>query len=120
MAEIKNQFGVQINETPHIERGPITQAEEGGWGRLVLVDASYITRLHEHLPPDTISLAVSGFKVSEHNVNRLLNQLRDLCLTENDTVVLDLLSNTTFLGTNENGLPSEPTRGDDGRYHTTG
>jgi hypothetical protein len=78
-----------------------------------------VARLHEHLPPDTISLAVPGFKVSEHNVNRLLNQLRDLCLTENDTVVLDL-SNTASLGTNENGLPSEPTRGDDGRYHITG
>jgi hypothetical protein len=93
----------------------LTHAEEGGWGRLVLVGTSHIARLHEHLPPNIISLAVPGFKASEHNTNRLLNQLRDLCLTENDTVVLDLLSNTAFLGTNENGLPSEPTCGDDGR-----
>jgi hypothetical protein len=40
MAEIKNQYGVQIDETPHIEHGPVTQAEEGGWWRLVLVGAS--------------------------------------------------------------------------------
>jgi hypothetical protein len=120
MAEIKYQYGVRIDEKPLIERGPATQAEEGGWGRLVLVEASHMARIHEHLPPDTISLAIPGFKASEQNTNRLLSQIKDLCLTEHDTVVLDLLSNTAFLGTNEHGLPTKSTRGDDGRYHITG
>jgi hypothetical protein len=56
----------------------------------------------------------------QYGVNRLSNQLRELNLTENDTVLLDLLSNSAFLGTSENGLPSRPERGDDSRCHVTG
>ncbi len=65
-----------------------------------------------HLPPDTISLAVPGFKPSGQSVSRLCSQLGNLNLTEIDTVVLDLLSNSAYLGTSDNGLPAEPERGD--------
>jgi hypothetical protein len=37
-----------------------------------------------------------------------------------DTVVLDLLSNVTFMRTNDNGLPTEALRAEDGRYHIIG
>ncbi len=41
-------------------------------------------------------------------------------LSKKDTVVLDLLSNVAFMGTDEDGLPSEAIRAEEGRYHVVG
>ncbi len=79
-----------------------------------------MSRLQEHLPPDTVSLAVPGFKPSEQGISRISTQLRELNPADNDTIVLDLLSNSAYMGTNENGLPSETLGGTDGKYHITG
>jgi hypothetical protein len=45
MAEIKSQLGVQIDVSPEVERGPVTQAGGGGKGRIILVGASHMARV---------------------------------------------------------------------------
>jgi hypothetical protein len=46
--------------------------------------------------------------------------LKRLYLGKQDTVMVDLLSNTAFMGTDATGLPSEAINAKAGRYHITG
>jgi hypothetical protein len=79
-----------------------------------------MVRLADKLDQETISLAFPGFKPRENLILNLASRLRSLKLEKNDTVILDLLSNTTFMGTDGDGLPSEASRAEDGRYHVVG
>ncbi len=47
-------------------------------------------------------------------------RVEQLALTKSDTVVMDLLSNTAYLGTNEDGVPLSAQRPGDGTYHIIG
>jgi hypothetical protein len=47
-------------------------------------------------------------------LSELIEQLNSLNLDKLDTVVLDLMSNTAFMGTDASGLPSEPIRTENG------
>jgi hypothetical protein len=53
-------------------------------------------------------------------ISDLANKLRSLKLNSQDTVVLDLLSNSAFMGSDTYGLPTEAVRAEDGRYHIIG
>jgi hypothetical protein len=53
-------------------------------------------------------------------VDDLVNKLLELKLGKRDTVVLDLLSNVVFMGTDNDGLPAEARRAEDGNYHVIG
>jgi hypothetical protein len=53
-------------------------------------------------------------------LTELIEQLKTLKLGKLDTVVVDLLSNTAFMGTDDSGLLSEPVRAEGGKYHITG
>ncbi len=44
----------------------------------------------------------------------------ELKINKDDKVVLDLLSNSTFMGTDVEGLPSPAFAGEDGTYHIPG
>ncbi len=59
-----------------------------------------------------------GFKVTPAGVKPLATWLAALQPSKDDTVVLNLLSNSAFLGTDvEGGLPSPSLLGVDGTYH---
>jgi hypothetical protein len=64
--------------------------------------------------------ATPGFKPSKEKIVELERQIDRLDLNESDMVVLDLLSNTAYMGTNEDGLPLPAFRADDGSYHVIG
>ncbi len=70
--------------------------------------------------PETVSLAYQGFRPREPMISDLANKLRNLKLNSRDTVVLDLLSNSAFMGSDTYGLPTEAVRAEDGRYHIIG
>jgi hypothetical protein len=69
---------------------------------------------------DTVTLAFSGFRPKEKVIAEIANKLAELKLTREDTVVLDLLSNSVFMGTDQSGLPTEALRAEDGSYHIVG
>jgi hypothetical protein len=79
-----------------------------------------MVRLAEQMDSNTISLAFQGFRPKEPNVNEIVEELRKLKLNSKDTVVLDLLSNSAFMGTDSSGLPTEIVRMTDGGYHVIG
>jgi hypothetical protein len=49
-----------------------------------------------------------------------LSRLDGLSINGDDKVVLDLLSNSAFMGTDADGLPSPAFAGEDGTYHIPG
>jgi hypothetical protein len=66
---------------------------------------------------NTISFAFPGFRPKENMISEITAKLEELNLCKDDTVVLDLLSNVVFMGTDDSGLPTEATRAEDGSYH---
>jgi hypothetical protein len=77
-------------------------------------------RTVEHLPDNTVSLAIPGFKPTKDKIIELDRRIDALEVNCNDTVVLDLLSNTAFMGTDDEGLPLPAFRASDGSHHVAG
>jgi hypothetical protein len=74
----------------------------------------------EYLPSDSISLAYPGFKPTAESIASVKEKLDALNINANDTVILDLLSNSAYMGTDASGLPSPAVKAGDGRYHVPG
>jgi hypothetical protein len=98
----------------------VTQATDNEKARVVLVGASHMVRLADKMGPDTVSLAYQGFRPREPTITEMTRELQKLELSNRDTVVLDLLSNSAFMGTDSYGLPAETVMIEDGRYHVIG
>ena len=57
---------------------------------------------------------------AEQKIRLLSNDLSKLGLTKGDCVYIDALSNQLFMGSDEDGLPTEPERDGEGKWHITG
>jgi hypothetical protein len=67
-----------------------------------------------------VSLAYPGFKPEKSKIEGLAANMKNAKCGLSDTVVLDLLSNVAFMGTDGDGLPVPAYRADDGRFHVVG
>jgi hypothetical protein len=88
--------------------------------RTVFVGASHMTRLADEMGNDVLNLAFLGFRPKEKMLTDIVNKLVELKLGKKDIVVVDLLSNVVFMGTDNDGLPTEARRAEDGSYHVVG
>jgi hypothetical protein len=113
-------FGVGVDPAPSLGRGVVTQDTDNEHVRVVLIGASYVIRLAESMGPETISLAYQGFRPREPMVTKLAAKLHQINLGSRDTVVLDIQSNSAFMGTDSCGLPNEAIQAEDGSYHNIG
>jgi hypothetical protein len=120
LEDINKLFGLGIDPNPSLERGCVTQGTYTDKKRTVLVGASHMKRLADQMGSETVSLAFSGFRPKEKAIAEIVNKLAELKLTKEDTVVIDLLSNSVFMGTDQCGLPTEAVRAEDGSYHIVG
>jgi hypothetical protein len=113
-------YGVKINSSPNLELGMATPVRDESGGRIIVIGASHLYRTVEYLPANTVSLATPGFKLTKEKVTELERRIDALELSSTDTVVLDLLSNTAYMGTDDEGLPLPAFRSGDGSYHVAG
>ncbi len=120
LSELVQKFGVSVNTNPILERGGVTPVQTHMPGRLIIVGASHMVRLAKHLPNTTINLAYPGFKATPQALTQIVSGLEELRLNKDDSLVLDLLSNSSFMGTDEEGLPTPATAGEGGTYHIPG
>ncbi len=68
-----------------------------------------------------VDLTVSGWSPKPGNIKKMTKILKNLKLGVNDTVVIDVMSNSAFLGTGEDGLPVTPAKScEDGQCYLTG
>jgi hypothetical protein len=118
--EINKFYGMGIDPNPTLERGCVTQGTVGSKIRTVFVGASHMTRLADEMCNDVVNLAFPGFRPKEKMLTDIASKLLELKLGKKDTVVVDLLSNVVFMGTDSDGLPTEARRAEDGSYHIVG
>jgi hypothetical protein len=109
-----------MDPTPKVERRIGTPAGVGSEGRLFVIGASHMCWTEEFLPDNAVVLADPGFHPEWTAIERVVRQLDELKIQENDCVVLDLLSNAAFMGTTAEGLPAAAERHVDGKYHIVG
>jgi hypothetical protein len=114
--ELMESFGVSLNPEPVLERGVETPADTMGSHRIFVIGASHMTRLSEFLPPTTITMAYPGFWPDQGKIAELSASLAGGGTGEQDVVILDLLSNVAFMGSDSDGLPTPAVRAGDGRY----
>ncbi len=117
---VAGQYGVGINCNPSLERGMVTPVSDNVTGRIIVVGASHMCRMTESVSMNFISLAYPGFRPTKDGVENVVEKLENITVTENDTVVMDLISNVAFMGTDKDGLPTPSIRGGDGKYHVPG
>ncbi len=118
--DLTTNFGLSLNPDPALERGVETPANLLGANRTFVIGASHMTRTAVYMPSSTTSLAFPGFRPDRIRVAELSASLAGGNLGENDVVVLDLLSNLAFMGTDMDGLPTPAIRSGDGKYHILG
>jgi hypothetical protein len=95
----------------------VTPVEAASDRRLVLVGASHMCRTAQFLSNECISLAYPGFRPEKEKISGIVKNLEKLDLGPNDKIVLDLLLNSAFMGTDDNRLPTPALRAGDGSYH---
>jgi hypothetical protein len=118
--ELIANFGVSLNPDPVLERRVETPADSTGINRFIVIGASHMTRMSEFLPPSTTILAYPGFRPEQSKIAELCEDLSRGCTGKQDVVILDLLSNMAFMGSDLEGLPTPAVRAGDGRYHIMG
>jgi len=69
---------------------------------------------------DVIDFSARGWPPIKANIDKLALPIAALKLAESDTVVLDLCSNSAYMGTEHNGLPAAAEKMLDGKYHLQG
>ncbi len=120
LKEIKDNFGLNLNLHPNLERGAATLDDGDPKKRLILVGGSHMCKTHKYLPKEMINLSTPGFVAAPAASTQVAETLREYCPGSGDVIIMDLLSNSAFCGTDGNGLPLPPFRGEDGTYHVQG
>ena len=70
---------------------------------------------------DVNSISTPGWKPTEESLGKAASYVASQKLSSEDRVIIDLWSNSAYMGTDEMGLPSKPVKdGLDGRYHILG
>ena len=93
-----------------------------GSGRVVIVGASHMSRTAAAVAAaggEVIDATSPGWSPNSESCKKISNFVRNLGLMEDDTIVIDIWSNSAFMGTDEFGIPCRATK-IDGRYHVLG
>ena len=68
-----------------------------------------------------VKLPLGGWTAKPANVEKTISELNALKMNENDMLVINLMANAAFMGTNDDSLPILATKAAvDGRYHLEG
>jgi hypothetical protein len=70
-----------------------------------------MVKMSKHLQEKAVILAYPGFRATPQALTQLASRLEEIRLTPKDRLVLDLLSNSTFMGTDLDGLPTASMQG---------
>ncbi len=121
LAELNEKFCVGLDPNPSLDRSTPTSLTVHNAGRAVFIGGSKLGRIAKAAAENghlVVDLTVKGWIPKSGNIGKLCETLEKLNLTEIDTVVIDSMSNTAFLGTDNDGLPIPAEKSEeDGRYH---
>jgi hypothetical protein len=124
LTELNEKFCVGLDLSPSFDRSIPPPLTEHNNGRTVFIGGSNLGRIAKAAAENghmVIDLTVKGWVPKSGKIEKLCDTLRKLNLTEKDTVVIDPMSNSASLGTDEDGLPIPAAKSvEDGRYHLEG
>ncbi len=121
---VSMSFHTNLDCHPSFDRSvpPLFTAHNAG--RTVFIGASNMGRIAKAAAENghiVVDLTSSGWTPKPGRIKKLCETLEKLNLTEFDTVVIDPMSNSAYVGTDEDGLPIPAEKSDeDGRYHLYG
>ncbi len=121
LAELNEKFCVSLDTNPSLNRSTLPSLTGHNAGRTVSIGGSHLGRIAKAAAENgymIVDLTVKGWIPKSGKIGKLCETLKKLNLTEIDLVVIDSMSNTAFLGTDEDGLPILAEKSEeDGRYH---
>jgi hypothetical protein len=123
LGEINESFGLKLDTNPKTERlnMPTLSSDVG---RTVVVGASHAGRVADALEAggsEVAYLGKPGWSPNETDLAASEASITALKLAKGDIMILDLWSNSAYMGTDEMGLPCKAFKsGDDNKYHITG
>ena len=92
--------------------------------KLIMVGRSHTSRLSALVSASIETICFKLLNQSQTNADpkvvMLASELAKLGFVKGDCVYIDALSNQLFMGSNEDGLPTEPEWDGDGKWHITG
>ncbi len=113
-----------MDSNPSVERNVPTLFTEHNTGRTALIGGSNLGRIAKATADNrhmVVDLNASGWIPKSGKIEKLCETLKKLNLTKLDTVIINPMSNFTYLGTDEDGLPIPAAKSaEDGRYHLQG
>ena len=120
--ELNDCYCLNLPSNPSLQRGSESPLLEHGKGRLVLVGASHTSRMSALIPAslETKFLQLPGQSQTKDGVGNILAAIDELKLQKGDFLCMDLLSNASFMGTDEDGLQVPPVKDGQKRWHMTG
>jgi len=122
LAELNDVYGLNLDTAPDFSRNP-NHNTGNGHGRVILVGGSHMARLTDALQlggAETRFIGAPGWVATRASLADAAAQLSSIRVTSDDIVVIDLWSNSAYMGTDEYGLPVRATKAGDGRYHIVG
>jgi hypothetical protein len=123
LGELNQNFGLGLDPSPDFTRSS-TPPHSLDDGRLVIIGASHMTRVADALllaGEEVASISTPGWTPSPENLAGAAGYVTSLNLKSEDTVVIDLWSNLSYMGTDEMGLPSKCFKDNvKGGYHILG
>ncbi len=124
LTELNEKFCVNLDNNPSFERSVPPPFTEHSAGRTVFIVASILGKIAKAAAEYgymVVELTSGGWTPKPGKIKNLCETLEKLKLMESDTVVIDPMSNSAFLGTDEDGLPIPAKKfEEDGRYHLSG
>jgi len=123
LLELNDVYGLNLDISPDFNRNP-NHNTGNGQGRVILVGGSHMARLAEALQlggAETRFVGAPGWVATRAGLADAAAQIQNLKVTGEDSVVLDLWSNSAYMGTDEFGLPVRAAKAsNDGKYHIVG
>jgi hypothetical protein len=124
LTELNEKFCVNLDCHPSFERSvppPFTVHSADRTVFIVAFNMGKIAKAATESGHMIVDLTSSGWTPKPGKIEKLCETLEKMNLTEIDTVVIDPMSNSAYLGTDEDGLPIPVEKSDeDGRYHLFG
>ena len=122
LSELNSVYGLTLDCDPDLSREPLPPASLDE-SRTVLIGASHMSRVASALiveGEDVSNLATPGWIPSKSNLKTAADFCESLKLEKGDRVVIDIWSNTAYMGSDEHGLPHKAFKESDGKYHIKG
>ena len=122
--ELNDCYCLSLPASPALCRRNGSPLDEHVIKKLIMVGGSHTNRLSALVSASFETLCFKLPNQSQTNVESkiigLSGDLAKLGLTKGDFVYVDALSNQLFMGSDEDGFPTEPERDGEGKWHISG